>query len=66
MFLATNIWDSIIESTPDNAPWKAQLEEQVKQFSKNQTNVQEQEILSMVEKLDKRLYSSDSKDIIQW
>ena len=66
MFLATNIWDSIIESTPDNAPWKAQLEGQVKQFSKNQTNVQEQEILSMVEKLDKRLYSSDSKDIMQW
>ena len=66
MLLANDIWDFIIESTPNEAPWKKQLEEQINQFSNNKTNIQEQEIKSMVERLDKRLYDSDSQDVMQW
>ena len=66
MLLANNIWGFIVESAPDEASWKKQLEEQIKQFSDNITNVQEQDIKSMVEGLAKRLYDSDSQDVIQW
>ena len=66
ILLANDIWDFIIESTPNEAPWKKQLEEQINQFSNNKTNIQEQEIKSMVERLDKRLYDSDSQDVMQW
>jgi cytochrome c-type biogenesis protein CcmH/NrfG len=55
-----------LESAPDEAPWKKQLEGQIKQFSDNKTNIQEQDIKSMVERLAKRLYDSDSQDVIQW
>ena len=66
ILLANDIWGFIIESTPNEAPWKKQLEEQINQFSNNKTNIQEQEIKSMVERLDKRLYDSDSQDVMQW
>ena len=66
MLLANNIWGFIVESAPDEAPWKKQLEGQIKQFSDNKTNIQEQDIKSMVERLAKRLYDSDSQDVIQW
>jgi len=66
MLLANNIWGFILESAPDEAPWKKQLEGQIKQFSDNKTNIQEQDIKSMVERLAKRLYDSDSQDVIQW
>ena len=66
MLLANNIWGFILESAPDEAPWKKQLEGQIKQFSDNKTNIQEQDIKSMVEGLAKRLYDSDSQDVIQW
>ena len=66
MLLAKDIWGFIIESAPNEAPWKKQLEEQINQFSNNKTNIQEQEIKSMVERLDKRLYDSDSQDVVQW
>jgi cytochrome c-type biogenesis protein CcmI len=66
LLLANSIWDFIIESAPNEAPWKKQLEEQINQFSNNKTNIQEQDIKSMVERLDKRLYDSDSRDVIQW
>ena len=64
--LANDIWGFIIESAPNEAPWKKQLEEQINQFSNNKTNIQEQDIKSMVERLDKRLYDSDSQDVMQW
>jgi len=66
MLLANNIWSFIIESAPNEAPWKKQLEVQINQFSENKVNTQEQNILSMVESLAKRLNDSDSQDIIQW
>ena len=66
MLLANNIWSFIIESAPNEAPWKKQLEVQINQFSDNKVNTQEQNILSMVERLAKRLNDSDSQDIIQW
>ena len=66
MLLANNIWSFIIESAPNEAPWKKQLEVQINQFSDNKVNTQEQNILSMVESLAKRLNDSDSQDIIQW
>jgi len=66
MLLANNIWNFIIESVPNEVPWKKQLEVQINQFSDNKVNAQEQNILSMVESLAKRLNDSDSQDIIQW
>ena len=66
MLLANNIWSFIIESAPNEAPWKKQLEVQINQFLDNKVNMQEQNIRAMVERLAKRLNDSDSQDIIQW
>ena len=64
--LAKKEWERIIISAPDGAPWKKQIELQVTQISKNQTERENEQILSMVSRLSERLYSNNSSNIDDW
>ena len=46
--LAQKVWQEIILSAPDNAFWKEQIELQVGQILKNQVDIENDRILSMV------------------
>ena len=64
--LAKKEWERIIISAPDGALWKKQIELQVTQISKNQTERENEQILSMVSRLSERLYSNNSSNIDDW
>ena len=64
--LAQKVWQEIILSAPDSAFWKKQIALQVEQISKNQADVENERILSMVTRLAERLYRTDSQNIDEW
>ena len=66
MELAKKIWQEIILSAPDGAFWKEQIESQINQISKNELDIQNEKIMSMVARLSERLYGTNSTNIDEW
>jgi len=64
--LAQKVWQEIILFAPDDAFWKKQIELQINQISKNQVDVENERILSMVSRLSERLYTTNSTNITEW
>jgi cytochrome c-type biogenesis protein CcmH len=63
---AKKVWDEIIISSPDNSLWKKQIELHVNQIFENQADKENEKILSMVSRLSKRLYDTNSTNINEW
>ena len=64
---AKDIWSFVIDESPVNASWRSNLLEQINQILPDtNNNFNDEEIIEMVNRLAKRLYTNDSENILDW
>ena len=64
---AKEIWSYILDKSPVSAKWRVNLSAQINQLLPDKSNiVTNEEIIQMVNRLEKRLYEEDSEEILDW
>tara|TARA_B100000686_G_scaffold345035_1_gene428825 strand:+ start:26629 stop:27942 length:1314 start_codon:yes stop_codon:yes gene_type:complete len=67
LFEAKKVWKFLLDNTPDDVIWRKNLSIQIDQLLNNE-NISDNndEVLNMVQRLEDRLYSSNSENIYDW
>lgn len=67
IFEAKKVWKSLLDNTPDNMIWRKNLSIKINQLLNNENILDNNdEVLNMVQRLEDRLYSSNSENISDW